>query len=170
MLTIVVLVFWLASGSKLDGQFWFWIAVSVIVDGWLLNSLDNDKKRKKGPQKVSAMDKYLFDKGATYRNGHEYELYVAYFLERKGYRNVEVTQKSGDYGADILCRDRNGKRVAVQCKLYQRPVGYRAVEEVLAAMHYYRCDSAMVVTNSTYTQQAINAANKVGVKLLDRVR
>ena len=81
-----------------------------------------------------------------------------------------ITPKTGDYGADIICYDRCGTKYAVQCKYYSKPVGYRAVEEVLGAMHYYGCNSAMVVTNSTYTKQAVTAAKRVGVNLLQNVR
>lgn len=104
------------------------------------------------------------------RNGNEYERYVAWWLGTQGYRNIQITPKTGDYGADIICYDWNGTKYAVQCKYYSKPVGYRAVEEVLGAMHYYGCNSAMVVTNSTYTKQAVTAAKRVGVNLLQNVR
>lgn len=127
-------------------------------------------KDKKQITRVGEIDKWLFDKGATYKNGYEYEQYVAYLLEKKGYKDVLITQKSGDYGADIICRDKDGDKIAVQCKYYSKPVGYRAVEEALGAMHYYGCNASMVVTNNTYTKQAITAANRAGVKLMERVK
>ena len=104
-----------------------------------------------------------------YTNGHEYEQYVAWWLRTHGYAEVKVTQRSGDYGADVLCRDKTGQRVAVQCKMYKGSVGYRAVEEALAGMHYYKCDRAMVVTTGVFTQQARQAARKCGVELKERV-
>ncbi|MBR3741585.1 MAG: restriction endonuclease [Clostridia bacterium] len=105
-----------------------------------------------------------------YKTPHEFEKYVAHILTEKGYVNVEVTRHTGDYGADIICRDKRGVKWAVQCKMYSKPVGYRAIEEVLGAMHVYGCDAAMVVTNSTYTKQAVTAANRAGVKLMEYVR
>lgn len=104
-----------------------------------------------------------------YRNGHEYEYFVAAYLKRKGYTDVKVTRKSGDFGADVICTSPNGYRLAVQCKLYQSPVGYRAVEEAVGGMHYYKCDGAMVVTNNTYTRQAKEAAHMMGVTLIEGV-
>ena len=104
-----------------------------------------------------------------YRNGHEYEYFVAAYLKRKGYTDVIVTQKSNDFGADVLCTSPNGYRLAVQCKLYQSPVGYKAVEEAIGGMHYYKCDGAMVVTNNTYTRQAKEAAHRMGVTLIEGV-
>lgn len=127
-------------------------------------------KRKDKGSRVTITDKMLFDKGVTYGNGYEYERYVAYFLERKGYKNVLITQPTGDYGADILCTDRDGKKIAVQCKYYVKPVGYKAVEEALGGMHYYGCDMAYVIKNNTYTKQALEAAKRTGVKLYERVK
>lgn len=105
----------------------------------------------------------------TYTNGHEYERYVAWWLGQNGYSNVKVTQKSGDYGADVLCKDKAGRLVAVQCKMYKGSVGYKAVQEVIAGMHYYKCDRAMVVTTGTFTKQAVTAARKCGVELKERI-
>ena len=107
----------------------------------------------------------------TYTNGHEYERFVAWYLGKNGYKSIEITKKTGDFGADIICLDSTGKkRIAVQCKMYAKPVGYKAVEEALGAMHYYNCDEAMVVTNNDYTKQAETAARRTGVKLMSRVK
>lgn len=111
----------------------------------------------------------LINPKPTYTNGHEYERYVAWWLGQNGYSNVKVTQKSGDYGADVLCKDKAGRLVAVQCKMYKGSVGYKAVQEVIAGMHYYKCDRAMVVTTGTFTKQAVTAARKCGVELKERI-
>lgn len=109
------------------------------------------------------------DSKPSYTNGHEYELYVAWWLRQNGYTGVKVTQGSGDFGADVIGKDKNGRLVAVQCKMYKGAVGYRAVEEAIAGMHYYKCDRAMVVTTGTYTKQAVTAARKCGVELKERI-
>lgn len=106
----------------------------------------------------------------NYSNGHEYEFFVAEFLRRKGYQHVTVTRLSGDFGADIICMDAKGRKIAVQCKLYSRPVGYKAIQEVISGMQYYRCDQAMVVTNTTYTKQAVEAAQRMNIILCANIR
>lgn len=106
----------------------------------------------------------------TFSTSYAYECHVGQVLKKWGYTNIQITQQSGDYGADIICKDKRGRRVAVQCKYYSKPVGYKAIEEALAWMHYYGCQVAMVVTNSTYTRQAEEAAARVGVVLHERVR
>ena len=100
----------------------------------------------------------------------DYENYVAFWLMLNGYGNIELTPKTSDYGADILCTDRFGRKWAVQCKLYSKPVGYKAVEEAIAGAHYYQCHGAMVVTNSTFTKQAKKGAKKTGVVLWQKVK
>jgi len=127
------------------------------------------KSKSTGTKRVSVTDKILFDKGMTYRNGHEYERHVAYLLDRKGYRDVRITRETNEYGADIICY--NGKvKTAVQCKFYTRPVWYQAVQDAVSGMLYYGCRHAIVVTNSTYTRQAVDGARRIGVELWERVR
>lgn len=128
------------------------------------------KKKRLERQRQQAYQEYVNRISAgNYQTPYEYEQFVGLWLKRKGYQNVQVTQQSGDYGADIICTDSDGNYVAVQCKLYKKPVGYRAVEEVLGALHYYNCSRAMVVTNNSYTKQAIEAANRTGVELWEGV-
>lgn len=100
--------------------------------------------------------------------GIEYESHVADYLKSKGYWGVKVTQASGDYGIDVTAH-KNGKKYAVQCKYYSRPVGIAAVQEAVAGMAYYNCDRAMVVTNSTYTSAAKELAKYNNVILLEQV-
>jgi hypothetical protein len=78
-----------------------------------------------------------------------------------------VTQGSGDYGIDILARRKN-VTYAIQCKRWQASVGVKAVQEAGLGADYYHCDAAAVITNSTYTKQAVNLAEKTGVRLWGR--
>ena len=101
-------------------------------------------------------------------DGWEFEKWCAEWLRQNGFDNVIVTPGSGDYGADVLC-SKNGETYAVQCKKYSGKVSYRAVEEVVCAMNYYRTDRAMIFTNSELTAQANEAARKLGVIVYDGV-
>ncbi|MCH5249178.1 MAG: restriction endonuclease [Lachnospiraceae bacterium] len=100
-------------------------------------------------------------------NGHDFEYTVADLLFHNGYRDVTVTQGSGDFGIDILARRKNVK-YAIQCKRYKNTVGVKAVQEAGLGTDFYHCDAAAVVTNSTFTKQAINLAKTTGVRLWDR--
>lgn len=60
-----------------------------------------------------------------------------------------------------------GVRVAVQVKFWTSAVGNHAVQEVVAAKALYKTDAAWVVTNSTFTLQAIVLAKATGVRLIE---
>lgn len=100
--------------------------------------------------------------------GLEYEKLVAKYLRKHGYHRVSVTRGSGDYGVDVIAH--KGKhKFAVQCKYYNSAVSLDAVQEAVAGMAVYGCDRAMVVTNSTFTQAAIQLAKSNGVVLLEGI-
>lgn len=98
-------------------------------------------------------------------NGIEYENYVAYQLRAQGFKGVRLTPKTGDFGADILCFDLCGRSCAVQCKCYNKPVGYKAVEETFSGARYYNCSRAILVSSSGFTKQAKKGADRLGVDL-----
>lgn len=100
--------------------------------------------------------------------GQEYEHLVASYLLKHGYTNVEVTKSSGDFGVDVIAH-KGGKKYAVQCKYYSVPVGLSAIQEVVAGKAIYNCDSAMVVTNSNFTDSAKRLAKDNHVILLENV-
>lgn len=99
-------------------------------------------------------------------NGKEFEKYLAVLFKKLGYK-VKRTSYRGDYGADLIIQKHNEKTI-VQAKRYKKKVGIKAVQEAVASKDYYRCSKAMVVTNSQYTQQAINLAQANNVELWDR--
>lgn len=99
--------------------------------------------------------------------GHEFEYAIADLLLHNGWRDVEVTQGSGDYGIDVLAR-RGSTRYAIQCKRYNSAVGVKAVQEAGLGVDYYHYDAAAVITNNTFTKQAQNMAATTGVRLWGR--
>lgn len=99
-------------------------------------------------------------------SGEEFEQYVQAILKRNGYKDVQLTKKSGDYGIDILAKYQ-GESYAIQCKKYARPVGVAAIQQAYSGCQYYQCDYAIVVTNSSFTMQAQTLAEKNDVGLWD---
>nr|WP_077303355.1 restriction endonuclease [Virgibacillus pantothenticus] len=100
-------------------------------------------------------------------DGFQFEAYLKVLFKKLGYRPV-VTQKSGDYGADVILKGKN--KVVIHAKRYgyKNRVSMDAVREVYAAQAFYQADEAWVITNSLYTKQAKELAKACGVKLLDR--
>lgn len=97
--------------------------------------------------------------------GGVFECYVACRLGEKGFYNLNVTPQSRDFGADVLATSPEGQKVCVQCKRYSNPVGLEAVQEIASARSYYKCDRAIVITNTTFTPAARELAAKTNVEL-----
>lgn len=100
-------------------------------------------------------------------DGHEFEWFVANVLAKNGFKNVQVTKASGDYGVDIIAY--NGEvKCAFQCKRYTGTLGLQPIQEVLAGAGYYGASVAYVITNSYFSENARNLADRLGVILWDR--
>jgi len=109
---------------------------------------------RSGIEQIDAMD------------GRTFEEYLATLFRRLGYQ-TSVTRYRGDFGADLII-ERDGCRAAVQAKRSSKPVGVKAIQEVVTSMNMYGCDQALVVTNRHYTDQACTLARANEVKLWDR--
>lgn len=99
--------------------------------------------------------------------GYEFEHFCAELLRKNNFKNVEVTQISGDHGIDILA-EKDDISYAIQCKCYSSNIGNAAIQQAHTGKTLYNKDIAVVLTNQYFTQQAINEANALGVKLWDR--
>lgn len=97
--------------------------------------------------------------------GHrEFEFACAEIMGRQGWR-TRVTKGSGDQGVDLIA-ERNGIKVAVQCKMYSGVVGNGAVQEVYSGKSFYGADIGIVVTTSGFTSSAKELARALDVYLL----
>ena len=97
--------------------------------------------------------------------GTEYEKRVSAKMRWSWFWSVDHVGKPGDFGADIIARDFWLRKCVVQCKCYHKPVGVKAVQEVIAARQYYHASRAIVASNSTFTKAARQLASRCGVEL-----
>lgn len=95
----------------------------------------------------------------------DYEYFCKDILVSNGF-DARVTKQSGDQGADIICYLNNIPFIVIQCKLYSKAVGNKAIQEISAAKHHYGAKIAIVVTNNTYTKSAKELANTNSIYLL----
>ena len=72
-----------------------------------------------------------------------------------------------DYGVDIIA-EKDGIRWGVQVKRYSNMVKAEAVRQVVTALIRYKCDRAVVVTNSTFSRPARELATDNKCVLVDR--
>lgn len=98
-------------------------------------------------------------------NPYEFECNCKKILEKAGW-TARTTPKSGDQGVDVIAQKQD-KLIVVQCKLYNQPVGNKAVQEIVAGRTYYHADYAAVVSNNTFTKSARQLAKSCDVILLN---
>lgn len=97
----------------------------------------------------------------------QFEHYVASLLRFQGFRNIQVTKKSGDWGADIIA-ERESQKYTIQVKRWRKDVTDRAVKEAVFAKTHYACSAAMVITNSYFTAEAKHWGKHYDCTLVDR--
>ena len=100
--------------------------------------------------------------------GPEFEKRLSILFKNLGYNVKETGLPTGDYGVDLVI-EKDGKKTAVQAKCYKKNiVGEDAIREVYSGKNYYKCDDAMVITNSNYSRMAWRLAKSNNVKLWNR--
>lgn len=130
-------------------------AIDSVINGGIKMQLEKSKIYADVMDVIDSLD------------GHEFEYFCAKLLENSEFRDVKVTQRSGDYGVDIIARYHN-MIYGIQCKRYASKVGVKAVQEALSGAEYYHCDVAVVLSNGTFTPNAIEMSEKTGVRLWNR--
>ena len=100
----------------------------------------------------------------------QFEQAVADLLHDIGYRDVHRVGGAGDLHVDIWARDRDGKRIAVQCKRYvpgQR-IGSPEIQTFVGMLfRYHDADHGIYVTTSSFTQPASDLARSQRIQLID---
>lgn len=98
----------------------------------------------------------------------KFEEAVAQVFRRYGY-DVELTPYVRDAGVDILLKDEDGNRHAVQVKQYASgaPIGRPALQNLQGAMLNAEADRAILLTLSHFSEPAIRYAKKHGIRLID---
>lgn len=98
-------------------------------------------------------------------DGPEFEQTLAELFEILGYDVERI--RGFDKGADLVVT-MDGERTAVQAKRYSTAVGIKAVRQLLDGRTRYDCVHGLVVTNSFFTEQAIECADVHKISLWDR--
>ena len=98
------------------------------------------------------------------KTGVDFEHYIENILKDADF-DVIRTPTTGDQGVDLIA-EKEGTKIAIQCKFYSKPVGNKAVQEVVAGATYYDCNVGCVVSNNTYTPAARKLANTSHVILV----
>ena len=99
-------------------------------------------------------------------DGLKFEQYLAELLRRRGFTGVRLTERY-DLGIDIIAR-KDGVTWGVQAKRYNGLVKAAAIRQAYTALARYKCNRAMVISNSTYSRPAKLLAQDTNSILIDR--
>lgn len=97
-------------------------------------------------------------------SGVEFEAQIATWL-KSFYSQVKLTEYY-DSGIDIIAA-KSGKLFGIQVKRSSGKVGVAAVRAAVTGLSHYGCSTAMVITNSNFTNAAIRLANENNCILID---
>jgi hypothetical protein len=85
---------------------------------------------------------------------YQFEKAVKQLLENLGYRNVAVTGRPADGGVDLVCEDKEGKKVVVQCKRWINKVGAEEIRSFIGAITISGANKGIFITTSSLTKEA----------------
>lgn len=102
-------------------------------------------------------------------NCYDFEKLISNLLKKMGFE-VEVTPSSGDGGVDVIANYSNpifkGKYL-VQCKHWNQQVGQPEIRDLYGTVMHDKAIKGILVTTSTFTDQALSFANDVGIECID---
>jgi HJR/Mrr/RecB family endonuclease len=99
----------------------------------------------------------------------EFEHAVARLLPKLGYTGAKRTGGAGDLGVDIVCYDRHGGLVTVQCKRYAlgKKVTSPDIQTFFGMMVKHAARQGIYVTTSTFTRGAFDLAADRDIRTID---
>lgn len=124
----------------------------------ILSSLKNER--------TVAIDKFSLEY-INELNASEFIDYTRYILGRLAYNNVDVINTNDDLKVDLLAEKDNFKYV-VRCKLSSDLVNSDIVREAYEGKKYCGRNVAIVITNSRFSDGAIELSKDTGVVLWDK--
>lgn len=128
--------------------------------------VENEMEVKRFEEKLASEENQLSIENVDKFIGFEFEDYLKTLFSKMGYQ-VEQTKLSGDQGADLVVV-KFAERTVIQAKCYGGKVGNKAVQEIMAAISFYRAQKGMVITNNYFTPAAVELANANSIELIDR--
>jgi Restriction endonuclease len=95
----------------------------------------------------------------------EFEAEISALLRARGYA-VRPASRSSIHDVDLIL-ETTGRKVAVQLKRWNAPVGDRSVYALFTGRIHHGTDEAWLITTSHFTSKAARLAGTTGVRLVD---
>jgi hypothetical protein len=95
----------------------------------------------------------------------DYELDLNNMFKRLGYEILDIPT-SEYHGVDFIL-SKNEEKIVVQVKQFDDKITDFSVHEILTAKEYYKADKARIITNSSFSSNAVDLAVRNNVDLWD---
>lgn len=99
----------------------------------------------------------------------QYTKFVAKKLQASGFTDIKILPETEYCGADLTAVSKSGAPVCIKCEYDEFVVDESVVEDIVSAKTALGCRAAMIVTNSTFTDEAKNLAKQHGILLKEAV-
>jgi restriction system protein len=153
------------------GDIFFIILGSILLGGsiiiFLLEWFIYQKKHKSFKERVQKIKDSQIQELDSF-SGEKFEFYLKKLFEDLGYKNIKTTQKTRDFGVDLIMFNDQGNKIVIQAKRYKSTVGIDAINEAVGTRLPEKADEVWVVTNNYFTKPALEHAKKNAVKIIDR--
>lgn len=119
--------------------------------------------------KEIGIDYYKIDNFINRLSPRQFEVFCSELLKCK-YEKVTLTPPSNDYGRDIVCFDKYGNKIFVECKHYKSSyVGREICQKLIGSMIMLNADKGIIINTGKYHKNAYEVLRKVGnLELLDK--
>lgn len=181
LLIMILLV--LLYKEYIDGIiFGFGIFISIIIGGILGKKVTLHKRKMAKERKLNKNNLYsknTIEASTDYSTdeeliladvhtltGYQFERLMELYYVSQGYK-VNRVGGSGDHEVDLILIDKKGFKIAVQCKRWKKNVGNDIILRLKAGKQIHNCYDAWVVTTSYFTKAAMEAANKLNIKMIN---
>lgn len=132
---------------------------------WVKRREADEIKFFKGLQKeASRLDEYL--KTIPQMSDNAFDNFIAAWLGKTGYRNIDIVQDAQDFNTDIIAYLKTIKYV-FRCVYSVDPVGVNFIQSAFCAKNIHSANVGVAVTNSIFTKEAQIYAEEVGIILWD---
>src|SRR5574341_1380642 len=138
------------------------VITGLIALVYLLRSYLKFKEHKDRERGLRALEILNIDN----INRSEFEDYIIRVLTHKGFK-VETTGEKIALGVTLIAK-KDGHKYAVQIERQTGAVSRLALSDVDREKHRYGCDKVILITNSYFSEDAIELAKSTGCELVDR--
>lgn len=138
------------------------VIIGLIVLVYLLRSYLKFKEQKERERGLRALEILNIDSISR----TEFENFVIRLLTHRGFK-VETTDATLDLGINMIAK-KNDHKYAVQINRQTDSVSRLLVSDIDREKHRYSCDKAMLISNSYFSQDAIDLASSKECELVHR--